>query len=171
MDTIIEIGKPAPDFELPDLINNTYKLSNWLGKIVVINFWSAECPWAERADDDLLSYLDDWGDDVVLCSIASNANEPQNLLAKIRDKRGLPFLLYDEKQLVADLYGAQTTPHLFVVDEEGLLRYQGAINDITFRQRKATRNYLKEAVDALLAGRQPDPAKTHPYGCTIVRHK
>lgn len=170
MDTLIRVGEPAPDFELPDLEGNIYRLIDWRGQIVVINFWSAECPWAERADKELLSYLSGWEENVVLCSIASNANEPPELLSKVRSERDLPLLLYDENQRVADFYGAKTTPHLFVVDRGGILRYQGAINDITFRQRTATRYYLKDAVEALLADRLPDPVQMPPYGCTIVRH-
>ena len=69
-----------------------------------------------------------------------------------------------------DLYGSLTTPHIFVIDREGKLRYQGAFDDVTFRQREPTRFYLKDALDALLAGRQPEPAQTTPYGCSIVRH-
>ena len=70
---------------------------------------------------------------------------------------------------MADAWGAQTTPHVFVVDEAGVLRYQGAVDDVTFRQREPKRFYVKEAVDALLAGRLPEIASTPAYGCTIVR--
>jgi hypothetical protein len=57
-----------------------------------------------------------------------------------------------------------------VIDQAGLLRYQGAVDDVTFRQRTPTRYYLREAVEALLAGRQPQPQETPPYGCTVVRY-
>jgi hypothetical protein len=70
---------------------------------------------------------------------------------------------------VAEQYRAQTTPHLFVIDREGILRYQGALDDTNFRQRNATRFFLREAVKAVLVGHDPDPAQTTPYGCTIVR--
>ena len=72
-------------------------------------------------------------------------------------------------QVVADLYGTKTTPHFFIVDEGGILRYQGAMNDVTFRQPTPTRDYLREAVDAILSDRLPDPSQTSPYGCAIVR--
>lgn len=170
MDAVIETGVLAPDFELADLDNTVYHLSEWRGKIVVVNFWSAECPWAERADHKLVEYAADWGDEVQLLSIASNANEEPDLLKNEYVDRGLQFVLYDENQRVADLYGAMTTPHFFVIDRQGVLRYQGALNDVTFRQRTPTRHYLREAVDALLAGNQPEPAQTAPYGCAVVRH-
>jgi hypothetical protein len=70
---------------------------------------------------------------------------------------------------VADLYEAFTTPHVFVLDGEGILRYRGAVDDITFRHREATRFFLQEAVDALRNGRLPAVNETAAYGCTIVR--
>jgi hypothetical protein len=75
----------------------------------------------------------------------------------------------DAQGQVADLYGAITTPHVFILDREGILRYQGAVDNITFRKREATHFFLQEAVEALLAGRLPQPAETPAYGCTIVR--
>ncbi len=78
-------------------------------------------------------------------------------------------MLRDSRHEVADLYGAQTTPHLFVIDKQGVLRYQGALDDTNFRQRNASRFFLREAVEAVLAGQDPDPAQVSPYGCTIVR--
>ena len=160
----------APDFQLPDLDGVMHHLQSNRGQITVINFWSAECPWAERADRDLLIYLQDWGEAVSLWSIASNANEPPEQLRRVADERGIPLLLHDADHRVADLYDAQTTPHLFVLDAEGIVRYQGAFNDVTFRKRNPTRFYLRQAVEALLAGQDPDPEQTSPYGCTIVRY-
>ncbi|MFC2055838.1 hypothetical protein ACFLV7_16315, partial [Chloroflexota bacterium] len=136
---------------------------------IILNFWSAECPWSAGADQELLSYLPGWGGGVSLWSIASNANEPVELLARTAAERSLPVVLLDSHQVVADLYGAKTTPHFFIVDERGILRYQGAINDVTFRQPTPTRDYLREAVDAILSGHLPDPSQISPYGCAIVR--
>ena len=69
---------------------------------------------------------------------------------------------------VREAYGAQTTPHLFVVDADGILRYRGAFDDVTFRQRTPTKVYLREAVTAVMEGRLPAPAETAAYGCAIV---
>ena len=169
MDTLIAIDRPAPDFELPDLAGNRHRLADQLGQVIVLNFWSAECPWSERADQELLSYLQDWGERVTLWTIASNANEPWEMLHRVAVQRRLPVVLHDAQQMVADLFQAQTTPHVFVIDAAGILRYQGAVNDMTFRQRSPTRFFLYDAVEALLADRRPDPAQTLSYGCTIVR--
>ncbi|MFH2102282.1 MAG: hypothetical protein ABIJ39_02840 [Chloroflexota bacterium] len=70
---------------------------------------------------------------------------------------------------VPEAYDAKTTPHLFVVDPDGILRYQGAFDDVTFRQRTPAVGYLAQAVEALLSGGRPDPAETPPYGCALVR--
>jgi peroxiredoxin len=170
MDTLISIGQRAPLFELPDLQGSLHKLESLRGKVVILNFWSAECPWSKAADQELLSYISDLDAGLTLWSIASNANEPIDLLQHVAAERALPLVVHDKHQTAADLYGALTTPHFFVVDREGVLRYQGALNDVTFRQREPTRNYLRPAVEALLSGMEPDPSETTPYGCTIVRY-
>ena len=171
MDSItpLPINQPAPDFSLPDLSGVNHRLEEFPGRVVILNFWSAYCPWVESADQELLSYLAGWGEAVVLWSVASNTNEPDELLAQAAAKRGLPGVLRDEGHQVADLYGAQITPHLYVIDTQGVLRYQGALDDVSFRQREPTRFFLRQAVESVLAGRRPDPAETSPYGCTLVR--
>ncbi|MCK4975476.1 MAG: redoxin domain-containing protein [Anaerolineales bacterium] len=171
MGTLIHNNQPAPGFTLPDLEGNLHPLGNYRGKVVVLNFWSAECPHAERADLELLSYLNEWESKVALLSIASNANETPDLLQRVAAERGLPLVLHDPAGQVADMYAAVTTPHLFVIDGEGILRYQGAFDDVNFRQRAPTQFYLRQAVEAVLAGQSPNPAQTLPYGCTIVRFK
>ena len=167
--TPLPINQPAPEFSLPDLSGVHHRLEESRGRVVILNFWSAECPWVERADQELLSYLAGWGEAVVLWSVASNTNEPDELLAQASAERGLPGVLRDEGHQVADLYGAQITPHLYVIDTQGVLRYQGALDDVSFRQREPNRFYLRQAVEAVLAGRHPQPAETTPYGCTLVR--
>jgi peroxiredoxin len=169
MDTLIHNNQPAPSFTLPDLKGNLHSLKSYLGEVTVLNFWSAECPHAERTDRELISLVDRWSGKVALLSIASNTNEPQDLLQRVADERGLHLVLHDPAGQVADLYAAVTTPHLYVLDDNGILRYQGAFDDVTFRQRTPSQLYLLQAVEAVLAGRSPEPAQTPPYGCTIVR--
>jgi hypothetical protein len=165
----MQIDTPAPDFALPDLDGNLHHLSDYRGRIVIVNFWSAECPLSAQADALLLPWLAGWGERVACLVVACNANEPPQLLAEQARERGIRPVLAGAGSGVADAWGAETTPHIFVVDPSGILRYRGAINDLTFRQRTATHQYLQEAVESLLAGRLPDPAETPAYGCTIVR--
>ena len=165
----MNINESAPDFELPDLQGVPHKLSDTRGKIAIINFWSAECPHSERTDQYLVSLLEKWGGEVVMLSIAANRNEPVQMIAEAAQSRHAPTVLLDSEHRVADLYQAVTTPHVFVLDREGILRYRGAVDNITFRRREATRFFLHEAVEALLNEKIPEPQETSPYGCSIVR--
>jgi peroxiredoxin len=165
----LELNHPAPLFTLPTLDGRLFALESLRGQVVVINFWSAECPWAGRADEQIAGWEADWGDEVRVVRVASNANESRELLQNTASQRGLALVVLDRDQRVADLYEAQTTPHIFVLDQDGLLRYRGAVDDVTFRKRTPARFYLKEAVDALLEGKPPPSADTPAYGCTIVR--
>ena len=165
----VKINGPAPDFELPDLDGTLHRLSDYRGRIVVVNFWSCECPHSERTDHAIMAMIVQWGKEVALLSIASNRIESQQAVMQAAGTRRLPLVLIDRKDIVADLYEAVTTPHIFVIDREGTLRYRGAVDDVAFRIRKPTHFYLDEAVEALLAGRLPALAETPAYGCTIVR--
>ena len=167
---MIENNLLAPDFSLLDLHGRQWSLSHLRGRVVVINFWSAECPHAARVDAALLALLAPWDRRVALVTIAANANEPLGLLQLEADRRGLPLVLHDAQGQVVELYEAQTTPHLFAIDSAGILRYQGAFDNVTFRQRQATQGFLHQAVEALLAGRLPEPAQTPLYGCSIIRY-
>jgi hypothetical protein len=164
----VELNQPAPDFELPDLAGTVHRLRDYFGRTVILNFWSADCPACARVDADLLACLPGWSGRVSLLTVAANAGEPDAALAAAARARALPVVLRG-RPTVRDAYGAQTTPHLFVVDASGILRYRGAFDDVSIRQRTPTKPFLRQAVEVLLAGRLPDPAETAPYGCAIVR--
>jgi peroxiredoxin len=166
----LELNELAPDFTLPDLDGRIHMLSDYRGRIVIVNFWSAECPHSERFDSDITACLAGWGVDVALLSVASNANEPDGLLAAVARQREIPVVLRDAGQLVAGRYGAQTTPEAFLIDSQGILRYRGAVDDVSLRQHEPTRFYLQEAVEALLADQLPEITGAQPFGCTIVRY-
>ena len=165
----MQINQPAPDFELPDLRGKPHRLADHRGRIVIVNFWSCECPHSERTDRSTMACLVQWGAEVTMFSIAANRNESVREVEEGARKRSLPIVLLDAERVVADLYEAVATPHVFVVDGKGILRYRGAVDDVTFRQRKATRFFLEEAVEALLEGHPPATAETPAYGCAIVR--
>ena len=159
----------APDFELPDLEGQRRRLSDYRGRIVILNFWSCDCPHSERTDRDIMALCVQWPDDLALLPVASNQIEtPQALMEGARWRR-LPLVLTDREHAVADLFEAQTTPEVFVIDRTGILRYRGAVDDVAFSRRKPTRFYLDEAVEALLDGRLPAVGETKAFGCAIVR--
>ena len=165
----MDLNRLAPDFELPDLDGHLQRLSDYRGRIVVVNFWSCECPHSERTDRTLMATSIQWGEEVVMLTIAANRSESAEAVAEAAKTRRLPGVLMDADGLVADLYEAQTTPHAFVVDREGILRYRGAVDDVAFRQRVASRFYVEEAVEALLGNRLPAVQETPAFGCVIVR--
>ena len=171
MDTVIQIGEKAPGFELPGLDGKMHSLNELNGQVVVLNFWSAECVWSQRVDEELVIAVEEWGERVVTLWVASNANEPRELIEGVVAERKLPGVLLDAQHQVADRYGAQVTPQFFIVDVAGKLAYQGAWDDITFRKRTATQKYVRDAVDALLVGRSLQVEQTEPYGCTLVRYE
>jgi thiol-disulfide isomerase/thioredoxin len=169
MHSTLQINQPVPDFSLPDQNGQVHRLSDYRGKIVIVNFWSAECPWSERADQSLLALSNRFSGQVVILPIASNVNESDEMIDHAIRQRGIGFVLRDAGGGLEDLWQAQTTPHAFVIDQSGLLRYRGAVDDVTFRKRIPARFYIAEVVEALMSGRLPDVQETPAYGCTIVR--
>jgi peroxiredoxin len=165
----MQIDNPVPDFELPDLNGKIHKLSEYRGKIIIVNFWSAECAYSVRTDGLMSRWLARWGSEVVLLSIAMNRNESARSVEEAAGARGIPTVLLDAGLIVTDQYGVEITPHVHVIDRKGILRYRGAVDDVTFRQKTATRFFVEEAVDALLEGRAPELTETPAYGCAIVR--
>ncbi|MGH2627440.1 MAG: hypothetical protein ACRDHY_12405, partial [Anaerolineales bacterium] len=117
----------------------------------------------------VLQAVRETGGDVWYWPIAANAGEETAQIEAAARERGLEVVLLDPDQKVADEYGALTTPHIFVVDREGILRYAGAPDDASFRQREPTRSYLGEALMALIAGRLPEVQETPGRGCALVR--
>jgi peroxiredoxin len=168
MDPVIKTGTAAPDFTLKDLDGNTHPLADLRGRIAVLVFWSAECPWSARADKAISGMRSEWGTDVVVLAVAANANESMEERISAASARDVSPLLLDEKGELAKLFGASITPEVFLIDREGILRYQGAFDDANFRQPEPTRNYLWEAVEAVLADENPVPGEVPAYGCTIL---
>lgn len=170
MDPVALLHRAAPEFNLPDLGGSAHAVKEVRGRVIVLCFWSAVCPWVARADEALANLAPQWGGRVGVWRVASNADESPGALRAAAEARGLPIVLRDEGQRVADLYGVQVTPHFFVLDGQGVIRYSGALDDVTFRQKLPSRAFLAEAVEAVLTDRRPDPAATPAYGCALVRH-
>lgn len=165
----MELNQPAPDFVLPDVHGRLHRLCDYRGRIVIVNFWSAECPHSARTDQVILDLLEKWNGEVELLSIAANQNESVQLVEEVANVRRIPKILIDAGHVVADQYKAITTPHIFVLDRDGILRYRGAVDDVTFRRREATQSFLREAIEALLHGEIPTLSETTAYGCAIMR--
>lgn len=165
-------GETAPGFMLEDILSGVdVSLAELNGKIIVLNFWSYECEWSRHYDKYFADRAPAWeSENVQLLHIKSNLNETPAEADSFAQKHGITVPILDDADgSLARAYGAQVTPHVFVIDEDRKIAYQGAVDDRSFRQREATVNYLDQAIEAVRAYQTPDPAETPAYGCAIVR--
>lgn len=180
-ETKLKIGEAAPDFSLTDVkTGETVSLSDFKGqKTVVITFQSVTCPWnfvRESAGYErvLLPLATEMASkDVVFLAINSNSNEPAEKLKTYVEEHNMTYpILKDPGNQVADAYGAQTTPHFFVVDTNGVLRYQGGFERAPQKPEDAGQideAYLVPAINAILDGKDPEHTVTKSKGCAIKR--
>ena len=170
--TLAKIGEPAPDFELTDEAGETHKLSDYKGKTVVLEWTNPECPVVQRHYEakTMQDSIEKVDDDVVWLAVdSSNFVKPEDSKKwKSEHKVDWPQL-QDPSGKVGKQYGAKTTPHMYVVDAEGVLRYAGAIDDDPHGKKDPAErtNFVVEAVTALSAGKDVPKPQTKPYGCSV----
>lgn len=173
-----EIGQPAPDFTLKDSDGKSRSLADFKGRPVVLEWFNQGCPFTKKhyATGAMPARQKAATDDgVVWLTIVSSAPGKQGYLdpaAAIEKKRQLhsTALLLDPDGKVGRLYGARTTPDMFVIDAEGNLAYAGAIDDRPTPDPASldgAKNYVADALAALKAGQPVSPARTKPYGCAV----
>jgi peroxiredoxin len=171
----IKIGDGAVGFELPAVDGRTLALSDLSqGKqATAVMFICNHCPYVLAWLDRLIAVAQDYADRGV-AFVGINANDavkyPADSFDKMKElaeERGLPFpYLHDEGQEVAAAYGAERTPEVFLFDGDLKLRYHGAPDD-NYDETLATVPYLRNALDAVLSGKEPPVTETSPVGCTI----
>ncbi len=171
----IKPGEPAIPFSLPGTDDLTHTLADYSDKTVLVLIFSCNhCPYVRAWEDRMIEIQSDYEHSDVQV-IALNANDvskyPDDSFPKMKERvrnKGYTFpYLYDETQEVARSYGAERTPEVFVFDQHRLLRYHGAIDDNFQEPDNVSKTYLRDALDALLAGETPPMAETRPVGCTI----
>lgn len=169
-----EIGKPAPDFTLKDADGKEYKLSTLKGKVVVLEWTNHECPVVNRCHK--AKYMSDTltkfkGKPVVWLAIDSShfCQDKSESVRKWAEQQKLEYpILLDAAGKVGHAYQAKTTPHMFVIDQKGVLAYRGALdNDPYGNKEEGKQNYVLEAVDSLLQGSTVVTATTKSYGCSV----
>jgi peroxiredoxin len=169
------VGNPAPAFTLRDESGKTHSLQQYRGNIVVLEWTNSGCPFVvHHARKQTMAKTAKAFSEKSVVWLAINStffNRPGDS-RRWRAKNGLGYpTLQDPEGSVGRAYGARTTPHMFVIDAAGVLRYAGAIDDDPHFEKQRPNNYVHGAVAALLAGKQPSPASTRPYGCSVKYKK
>lgn len=174
------VGEPAPDFVGVDSNGVEHNLSDFKGKTVVLEWTNHECPYVVKhysVGNMQKLQKDATEKDVVWLSIHSSAEgkqghvdgEKANMVAKEKGAHATAHIL-DASGEIGRLYDAKTTPHMFVVDAEGILAYAGAIDsDSSYKSEsiEGATNYVMAAVNALSEGKPVEVASTKPYGCSV----
>ena len=171
----LQLGAQVPDFGLPGVDGNRYSLASFAdAKLLIVVFSCNHCPYVVGSEDRMNALYARYGPKGV-AMIAINSNETVNhptdsmehMKQRAKDK-GFRFpYVRDETQAVALAYGALRTPHFYVFDAQRRLRYTGRMDDNPKDAAKATTHELADALDALLAGREPPVTVTNPIGCNV----
>jgi peroxiredoxin len=174
-----EVGQPAPGFTGTDINGKTHSLSDYKGKIVVLEAYNLDCPYCANhfktgAMQELQKELSDKGVVWLLVNSVNPEHPSHRSPEKARaewEQQNIQATAWidDSSGEIGRAYGLRTTPHMIVIDQQGNLAYDGAIDDQPSAKGdpKAARNYVREAVDALLAGEPVPTAETKPYGCSV----
>jgi AhpC/TSA family len=178
--TAITIGQPAPDFALPDLQGKSLKLSDYAGKFVVLEWVNPECPFVKKHYNsaNMPALQKEAGArNVAWLTINSTHpghsefKSPAEMKSWLSSKNAAPqAMLFDRDGGTGKLYGAKTTPHMFIIDPSGKLIYAGGIDDkrsANIDDIRIAKNYIRVALDEALAGKPVSVASSVPYGCSI----
>jgi thiol-disulfide isomerase/thioredoxin len=164
----------AKDITLTGIDGKIHTLGDYRGKVVFIHFWSIVCPYEKLAEPKCIELQKSLGPKGVV-QIAINANqgelksdggEPYARLREHVAQAGVNFLVtVDPGNKITDMFGGQSTPHCFVIDRDGVLRYSGALDDDPRGTKgPAATSYVRDAIDAVLAGTPVATPTTKPYG-------
>jgi peroxiredoxin len=175
-----EVGKAAPNFSLPDTNGKSHSLADFKGKYVVLEWYQPDCPFVRKhyRSGNMQSLQKEYtARGVAWFSVDSSApgeegNYPAGKLNEIaaQDGASRTALLLDPAGNVGRLYGAKTTPDMYIIDPKGILVYKGAIDDkrsTDLADVQTATNYVKGALDAVMTGKAVPTTATRPYGCSV----
>jgi peroxiredoxin len=171
----LPLGVSAPNFDLPGIDGKNHTLSEYKNaKFLVIVFSCNHCPYVIGSEDRMIKFYNDYkpkGVEMVAINSNETKDHPNDSFEKMishAKEKGLPWpYLRDEKQEVALAYGALRTPHFYVFDQERKLRYTGRMDDSPRTPGTEKTRELRDAMDALLAGKKPPVEVTNPIGCNV----
>ena len=169
------IGASLPQFELPNIdgrsVGTAYLRA---GKAALVAFTCNHCPYVKGSEEMLIEIVRRF-ESAGLKAVAINSNDaikyPEDSFDKMKEKSEtmkLPYpYLYDESQAVAKAFDAACTPEIYLFDQAGKLVFHGTINDSPRDKSKVTKDYLSNAISAVLNGETPETNFVHPIGCSI----
>ena len=176
----VEVGQMAPNFTATDTNGVEHSLSDFKGKNVVLEWSNHECPFVvKHYEPGNMQALQKEATEAetVWITIVSSADGKQGNVTpeeanKIMEEVGAHSTarILDPSGEIGKLYGAKTTPHMFVIDKEGILVYAGAIDSDSSHKSSAIEgatNYVRDALNSLQAGEPIKVASTNPYGCSV----
>lgn len=173
------VGTQAPDFTLTDLEGKEHTLSDYTkeGKTVVLEWFNPTCPFVRKhynSDADTMDTMaKEYKDRNVVWLAINSAHEGHKTAALDLNKKMHETweinhpVLRDTKGTVGKEYGARTTPNMYVIDAQGIIRYAGAIDDNNRAAEPGKTNYVREALDSVLAGETVKVTYSKPYGCSV----
>ena len=173
------IGQPAPDFTAVDTAGKSHKLSDFKGKTVVLEWTNPNCPFVRKHYSGNMQSLQKEAVSKGVVWLAINSTEtasgdylpPARLVAWNTEKQAVPTaLLMDESGKIGTLYGAKTTPHMYLINPRGQLVYAGAIDSVPSARVddiKTATNYVRQALTESLGGKPVSVATSRAYGCSI----
>jgi peroxiredoxin len=178
--TAAAIGQAAPAFALPNVVTgDEVTLADHKGKVTVVLFHSINCPFYKMHENKgydrvFVPMVEAYKDkDVVFVGINANKTESTDKIKAYIEKHNINYtVLKDEGNAIADAYGAKVTPHVFVIDQDGKLRYMGGVEKHSGGPAgcgESDTQYLAPVIDALLEGSEPPYTETKATGCGIKR--
>ena len=167
-----KLGSQVGDFSIKDVQGNAVQFSSLKGDVTVVLFIATHCPVSNAYNERMKAVYNDYAPKgVKFVFINANGNEPAAEVARHAQEHGFPFAVYkDDGNVTADRFGARVTPETFVLDATGAIRYHGSIDDSQEIGRVTTQR-LRNALDAVMAGRTLEQPETKAFGCTIKRVK
>jgi peroxiredoxin len=176
----IQVGSSAPDFSAQDSHGTTHTLSQYKGKYVVLEWHNRECPYTRKhyESGNMERLQKEWtARGVVWFTVISSAPGAQGYVtaeqenAYVKQVNAAPTaVLLDPTGQLGHLYGAKTTPHMFIINPEGVLIYDGAIDDRPTNDPAdiaTSRNYVSQALEEAMAGKPVSVPVSRPYGCSV----